>query len=88
MKNDQIHIFWLAIQVRDAYGHGTDKAFWQKITNVFEIVIGRTHQSLTQAVNNIIKAWCKYLTENNSKEEDKATSYTNAVDDWISIMEA
>jgi hypothetical protein len=87
-KNDQIHVLRLAIQAGDAYGHGTDKAFWQKITNAFEAATGRTHQSLARAVNNIVKARRKYLAENNSGEEDKATSYTDAVDDWISIMDA
>jgi hypothetical protein len=85
-KNDYIHILWLAIQARDAYGHGTDKSFWEKIANAFEAATGKKYRSLGQAVNNIVKARHKYLTENNSGEEDKATSYT--VDDWISIIEA
>jgi hypothetical protein len=45
-KNDQIYILQLTIQAGDAYGYGTDKAFWQKITNAFEAVTGRMHQSL------------------------------------------
>jgi hypothetical protein len=43
---------------------------------------------LARAIDDIVKARRKYLAElKDSGEEDKATSYTNAIDEWISIVD-
>ena len=87
-KDDHIHVLRLAIQAGNAYCHGTDKTFWKKIANAFEAATGKKHKSLDRAVSNIVKTQRKYLTENDSGEERAHTSYTDAVDNWISILDA
>jgi hypothetical protein len=86
MDDDWLLIFRLAIQAGDSWGHCTKKVFWQNITNSFEAATGKWHTTLSRAVDDIVKARRKYLAENDSGEEDEATSYTDAIDGWISIV--
>jgi hypothetical protein len=80
MDDDWLLILRLAIQAGDSWDHCTKKIFWQNIANSFEAATGKWHTTLFHAVNNIVKVQHKYLAENNSGKEDKAASYTNAID--------
>lgn len=86
-KADHIHILRLTIAAGDAWGHGTNKAFWKKIANSFEKKTGKKHKSLDRAINNIVKARRKDLAKEESGEREEEPSYTDAVDDWISILD-
>ena len=85
--DDRLHILRLAIQAGDSWGHCTKKVFWQNIANSFEAATSKRHTTLSRAVDDIVKARRKYLAKNDSGEEDKATSYSDAIDDWISIVD-
>jgi hypothetical protein len=88
MDEDHIHILRLSIQHRDAYGRDTDKAFFQKIALLFMEATGKKHQTLGRAVNDMIKARRRYLTGlHDSGEEVSTTSYTQAIDQWIGIVD-
>ena len=86
-KDDHIHILRLAIGHGDAWGHGTNAAFWTKIANLFEKTTGKKHKTLGRAVDQLVKARRKAIEEEDSGENELQCSYTDAVDDWISIVD-
>ena len=80
-KDDHIHILRLAISHGDAWGHGTNAAFWTKIADLFEKTTGKKHKTLGRAVDQLVKARRKAIEEEDSGENELQCSYTNAVDD-------
>jgi hypothetical protein len=84
-----LHILRLAIQNGDAYGHGTLTSFWDKIGKAFEATTGKKHKTLSRAIDHIVKARRKFLDSDNDSGEQRAqTSYTDAIDEWISIVDS
>jgi hypothetical protein len=86
--DDCLVIFQLTIQASDAYSHMTNKAFWEKVASSFTEATGKEHGTIGQAVEDIVKARCKVLAEDKTGEEEKATSLTDAIDQWIDIIDA
>jgi hypothetical protein len=61
--------------------------FWQNIAASFEAASSKKHTTLYRAIDDIVKAQYKFLAEYNSGKESKATSFTDTVDNWISILD-
>ena len=49
--------------------------------------MGKKHKTLGQAVDQIVKARRKAIEKEESGESELQCSYTDAVDDWISIVD-
>lgn len=87
-NDDRLIIFWLAIRAGDAYGHMTNKAFWEKVANGFKEATGKEHGTIGRAVEDMTKARRKALAEDKTGAEENVTSLTDAIDQWIDIVDA
>lgn len=86
-EEERLIILRLAIQAKEAYGHGRNTTFWKNISKDFERDTGKKHATLSRTVTSMVKARLKALAEDPSREEARETSYTNAIDEWISVVE-
>jgi hypothetical protein len=85
--NERLILLRLAIQSRDLYGHVSSKSFWRSVSRSFKEHIGREHGTLARTVATMVKARQAALAEDPSGEEARSTSYTDAIDEWISIVD-
>jgi len=88
--DDRLLTFRFAIQAGDSYGRSgtTSKSFWKGVASSFKEATGKEYTTLAQAVDDIVKAWRLVLAEDKTGEEDAATSLTDAINKWISIVDA
>ena len=87
LVNDHIQILHIAIQYGNAYRHGTLKMFWARVAKEFEKNTGKQHKTLQQAVDRLVKDRWEALEKDKSGENDFESSYSMAINEWISIVD-
>jgi hypothetical protein len=78
----------ICIDEADKYGHVADKAFWKEVTRRFKELTGISHKTLGRVVGGLVKARKAFLEALESGEQDSPSSYTDALDEWTSIVQA
>lgn len=87
-EEDRTIIFRLAVKAGDVYGRISNKLFWEKVASSFKEATGKEHTTLARATQEIVKARRETLAQERTGEEDPPTSLTDAIDKWISIVDA
>jgi hypothetical protein len=88
-ETDKTALLRICLQKQALYGKIAMKAFYTGVGEAFKAYTGaKDHQTLQRAVNRWAKERREYLLAIGSGEEPVTSSYTQAIDDWIEVLDA
>jgi hypothetical protein len=85
---DMLFVVWLCVEQQATYGHQSNRAFWKRIARRLMADRGKEHQTLNRAVAKLVRERRAYLAELDSGEQDTQSSMTDALDAWITVLDA
>lgn len=78
----------LCVQGQAAYGHQTDRMFWRSIAKRLYEARGKEHQTFGRAVAKLVRERRDAVALLGSGEQDGRSSLTDALDDWIAVVDS
>jgi hypothetical protein len=88
-NNNRCTILRIAISKQHLWGKVSKKSFWSKVAQEISAKTSLPeHKSLSRAVSSWVKERRQFLKELESGEQDTESSYTEAIDTWISVLDS
>src|SRR6266536_746374 len=88
LESDKTKLLRICKRREGEYGRIPDSRFWKKVaTEYAQLTGGEPHTTLSRTVNGWIKTR-KLEKEEETGEQDPLTSYIQAIDEWIEVIDA